>query len=184
MELDDFKTVWKKDDNINITRESLQQRINQVEKSGKKIRRAFVTELTILAVMYLFFIGMIVIFHGQIQSFIYKLVAITLIGFLPLTRLYKSQSRINSINYATDIRSNLLSFLTYYKTTLKWYWWSSIIISALIFIMLFTDKDFLELEIEWKMGICAYILLVLLLARLYLKKGYGQHVKEFENFLK
>lgn len=184
MELDDFKTAWGKDVNTTITRELLQQRINRVEKSGKKIRKAFVVELVILGVMYLFFIGMIIFFHGQIQSFIYKLVAITLIGFLPLTRLYQSQSRINSINYATDIRSNLLSFLTHYKTTLKLYWWSSIIIFVLIFIMLFTDKDFLVLEIEWKIGICAYILIVLLLARLYLKKGYGQHVKEFESFLK
>ena len=81
MELDDFKTAWGKDVNTTITRELLQQRINRVEKSGKKIRKAFVVELVILGVMYLFFIGMIIIFRGEIQSFIYKLVAITLIGF-------------------------------------------------------------------------------------------------------
>jgi hypothetical protein len=141
-------------------------------------------ELVILGAVYLFFVGMIIILHGQVQSFIYKLVAITLIGFLPLARLYQSQSRINSIDYTIDIRSNLRSFLTYYKTTLKWYWRSSIIISVLLFIMLFTDKDFLALKIELKIGICVYILVVLLIARFYLKKFYGRHVREFEIFLK
>ena len=184
MELDDFKTAWSKEAMPALTRESLQQRINRVEKSGKKIRKSFVMELAIYAVIYLFFVVTIIIFNGAIQPFMYKLVAIAFAGFLPTAyRLYQSQAWINSMNYTIDIRSNLLAFLTYYKTSLKWYWWSSIIISVLVFIMFFTDKDFLALGIEWKIGTCAYILLVLFLTRPYLRKVYGRHVQEFEMFL-
>jgi hypothetical protein len=184
MELDDFKTVWSNDSSINMTRESLLQRINQVEKSGRKIRRAFVIELAIIGAIYLFFVAMIIFFNGEIRSFMYKLVVITFIGFLPTAyRLYQSQLWINCMDYSIDIRSNLVAFLTYYKTTLKWYWWSSMIISVLMFIMFFTDKDFLAMPMEWKIGTCVYIILVLLLTRPYLKKVYGRHVQEFEMFL-
>ena len=184
MELDDFKTAWNKGAKLTITRESLQQRINRIEKSGRKIRSAFVVELAIIGVIYLFFIGMIIFFSGQIQSFMYKLVAITFIGFLPTAyRLYQSQRWINSMDYSMDIRSNLLAFLAYYRTTLKWYSWSSIIICALMFIMFFTDEDFLAIGIEWKIGTCGYIILILFLTRPYLKKVYGKQVQEFEMFL-
>jgi hypothetical protein len=184
MELDDFKTAWNKEAKLGMTRESLQQRINQIEKSGRKIRRAFVVELVIIGVIYLFFIGMIIFFSGQIQSFMYKLVVITFIVFLPTAyRLYQSQLWINAMDYSIDIRSNLVAFLTYYRTTLKWYWWSSMIISVLMFIMLFTDDDFLAIGIEWKIGTCANIILILLLTRPYLKRVYGRHVREFEVFL-
>jgi len=184
MELDDFKTAWKKDDKRNITRESLQQRINHIEKSGRKIRRAFIVELAVIGAIFLFFVAMIFLFKEAIQSFMYKLVAITFIGFLPTAyRLYQSQLWINTMDYATDIRSNLLAFLTYYKTTLKWYGWSSLIISALMFIMLFTDEDFLALGIEWKIGTCAYVILIVLLTRPYLRKVYGRHAREYEKFL-
>ena len=185
MELDDLKTAWNEDAKLSITRASLQQRINQIENSGRKIRRAFVVELVIIGAIYLFFVGMIIIFHGEIQSFQYKLVAITSMGFLPAVyRLYQSQQWINAMDYANDIRSNLLAFLTYYKTTLKWYWWSSMIITVLLFIILFTDKDFLAMDVGWKIGTCAYIILVLLLARPYIKKVYGTRIQEIEIFLR
>src|SRR5687767_5976029 len=143
MELDDFKTAWNKDSKLSMTRESLQQRINQIEKSGRKIRRAFVVEMAIIGAICLFFVGMIIFFSGQIQSYMYKLVAILFIGFLPTAyRLYQSQLWINTMDYSTDIRSNLLAFLTYYKTTLRWYLWSSIIVSVLMVLMLFTDENF------------------------------------------
>ena len=184
MELDDFKTAWNNDAKLTITRESLLQRINLIEKSGRKIRRAFVVELAIIGAIYLFFVGMIISFSGQVQSFMYKLVAITFIGFLPTAyRLYQSQRWINSMDYSIDIRSNLLAFLTYYRTTLKWYLWSSMIICVLMFVMFFTDKDFLAIGIEWKIGVCAYIIVVLFLTRPYLRKVYGKHVQEFEMFL-
>ena len=57
-----------------------------------------------------------------------------------------------------DIRSNVLVFLIYYKITLKWYSWSSIIISVLMFMMLFTDEDFLSMGMGWKIGTGAYII--------------------------
>ena len=184
MELDEFKTAWKNDSKLSITRESLQQRINQIEKSGRKIRRAFIVELAIIGAIYLSFVGMIIFFNAAIQSFMYKLVAITFIVFLPTAyRLYQSQLWINAMDYSIDIRSNLLAFLTYYKATLKWYWWSSISISVLMFLMLFTDEDFLAMGIEWKIGTSAYIILVLLLTKPYLKWVYGRHVQEFETFL-
>jgi hypothetical protein len=184
MELEDFKTAWKKDGRLNMTRDSLLKRIDQIEKSGRKIRRAFIVELAVAGAVCLFCVGMIIFFNGQIQSFMYKLVAITFIAFLPTSyRLYQSQLWINAMDYSIDIRSNLLAFLTYYKTTLKWYWWSSIIVSVLMFIMLFTDEDFLAIGVEWKIGTSAYIILVLLLAKPYLKRVYGKHVQEFETFL-
>jgi hypothetical protein len=184
MELEEFKTAWNKESKISITRDSLERRINQIEESGRKIRRAFIVELITLCAIYLFFVGMIIIFHGAVQSFVYKLVAITFIGFLPTVyRLYQSQLWINAMDYANDLRSNLLAFLTYYKTTLRWYGWSSMIISVLMFIMLFTDEDFLALGIGWKIGTCVYVILVLLLTKPYLKKVYGRHVKQFEMFL-
>ena len=184
MELDDFKKVWKKEDRPTITRESLQQRIDQVQKSGKKIRRAFVMEVVIIAVILLFFVGVIIIFDEAMQAFMYKLAVITFLGFLPTAyRLFQSQLWINKMDYGTDIRSNLIAFLTYYRTTLKWYRWSSFIVSILLFIMLFTDKDFLALGIEWQIGTCAYVLLILILTRPYLKKMYGRHVQELESFL-
>lgn len=184
MELDDFKTAWKKEDKLNMTPESLLQRVNQIAKSGRKIRRAFLIELAIIGALYLFFTGIIIFFNERIQSFMYKLVAITFIGFLPIAyRLYQSQLWINTMDYSVDIRSNLLAFLTYYKTTLRWYWWSSVIIIALMFVMLFTDGDFLALGIKWKIGTCTYIILVLLLTEPYLKKVYGRHAQEFDAFL-
>lgn len=184
MELDDFKKSWQKEANPIITRESLHEKINSLEKSGRKIRRAFITELAIVGFIFLFFVVTIFLFNGAIRSFMYKLFAITIIGFLPTAhRLYQSQQWINSIDYSGDIRSNLLAFLKYYKTTLMWYWRSSMIICALIFIMLFTDKDFLALGIEWKIGTCAYGVLILILARPYLRQAFGKHVQEFENFL-
>lgn len=183
MELDDFKTAWNKSDESSVTRESLQQKITRIEKSGRKIHRAFVIELIIVGSIYLFFVGMIIIFNEAIQSFMYKLMLIPLIGFLPtFYRLYQSQRWINSMDYSIDLRSNVLAFLTYYRTTLKWYGWSSMIISVLIVIMLFTDADFLGLGFGWKIGTCAYIIVILLLTKPYLRISYGRHVQEFEMF--
>jgi hypothetical protein len=184
MELDDFKTTWGKDVKSNMTRALLLQKVSRIEKSGRKIRKAVVVEAAIIGVLYLLFIGAIIFFNEQIQSFIYKLIIILSIGFSPIAyRLYQSQRWVNAIDYSADIRSNLVAFLTYYRTTLRWYWWSSVIISALLFVMLFTDEDFLNIPMAWQIGTCAYIVLVLLLTRPYLRNFYGKHVKEFEAFL-
>ncbi len=184
MELDDFKIAWEKDVKSNITRELLLQKINRIEKSGKKIRNTVVGEVILIGVLYLLFLGVILFFNEHMQSFMYKLIIILSVGFSPIAyRLYQSQRWINAIDYSVDIRSNLVAFLTYYRTTLQWYWWSSVIISTLLFVMLFTDEDFLGIPVAWQIGTSAYIVTVLLLTRPYLRNFYEKHIKEFEAFL-
>lgn len=184
MELDEFKVAWKKDVASDITKALLLEKIRRMEKSGKKIRKAVVTETIIVGILYLLFIGVVIFFQEQLQSFMYKLVIIVSVGFSPIAyRLYQSQQWVNAIDYASDIRSNVVAFLVYYRTTIRWYWWSTVIISVLLFVMLFTDKDFLDIPRTWQIGTSVYIMVIVLLTGPYLKKFYGRHVKEFEAFL-
>ncbi len=184
MELDDFKEQWRNIPALPVKKEALQQQVDALEKSGKRIRRVFLVESVIIACIYLFFISAALFFAGKIAPFYYKLVVVIFLGSATTYfRLYKSQRWINSMDYAKDLRSNLTAFLGYYKKTLSVGLWSSYLISVCLFIVLLTDHSFLALETPWKAGVLVYIIVVQLFTVPYIKKVYGKPIRSLELLL-
>ncbi len=186
MELDDFKEKWKSPDIFDpqsVKKEDLQKKIDTIAKSNGGIRKAFLFEVLFMAITYVGFL-LVVIFSSHVQSFIYKLVIVTLLGAVPICyRLYKSQKWLNSIDYAKDIRTNLMAFSVYYKMTLRLYRLISYLVIILLLVLFYTDESFLDLQPWLKISIVSYMFLILLLTGPYINKVYGKRVDSIESFL-
>ena len=98
-------------------------------------------------------------------------------------RLYKAQRMIRAIDYSRDIKSNLIDFMIYYKTTLNLYRWGSYGLLTLMLLIFFMDKSFTDLDFKLQLGIVGYIILVMLLIGPYIRKAYGSKIKSMEAFL-
>lgn len=188
MELDDLKEKWKAT-NIQSTsdeiRLALENRLHAVKRSGRGIRRVFMIEMIIVSAMYLGIIFMILFMGEKMLSYIYKLCAVTLIGSIPgVVRLYKSQKWINSMDYGNDMRSNMIEFTRYFKKSLDIYKWSTYIVVAILFIMMFTDTEFLALSPGFKITMSVYMVLAALFAGPYIRIIYGRKTAAFEDFLR
>ncbi len=188
MELDDFRKFWNQSEmrDASLLKErELLSKLDSYEKSGRSIRKAFLWEMLTIAVIYLGFIFVVIFLREGVESYMYKLVVVTLLGGLPVCyRLYKSQRWINNLDYSQDIKSNLEAFLVYYKTTLRLYQWCSYGTIGLLLILFFTDQAFLELDAALKAAIVIYMILFMLLTGPYIKKVYGNRVGSIEAFLK
>ncbi|ODS86549.1 MAG: hypothetical protein ABS46_01035 [Cytophagaceae bacterium SCN 52-12] len=184
MELDDFKEQWRNIPEAPVKKEALQQQVDALEKSGKRIRRVFMVESMAIACIGLFFVSVVFFFAGNIAPFFYKMVAVIFLGSATTYyRLYKSQRWLNSMDYSKDLKSNLTAFLSYYKKTLSLGLWSSCLISLCLFIVMFTDNFFLALEMPWKVGVIVYIIGIQLFTVSYIKKVYGKPIRAIEPLL-
>ena len=126
----------------------------------------------------------VVFWGGDVKPFMYKLVVITLVAAVPMAyRLYKAQRMIRAIDYSRDIKSNLIDFMIYYKTTLNLYRWGSYGLLTLMLLIFFMDKSFTDLDFKLQLGIVGYIILVMLLIGPYIRKAYGSKIKSMEAFL-
>ncbi len=187
MELDDLKAKWKASGDLQPRveiRQSLERRISEIERSGRGIRTSFLFELMIIFVMYSAFITFVWIFGDRVLGYMYKMVFILGVGFLPaLWRLHKAQKWIRSMDYTRDIQSNIRSFLTFYNRTLVIYKWSSYIVIVALLVMLFSDRDFISLSLYFRVGIVVYMAIAMLLTGPYIRVVYGRKTDAFEKFL-
>ncbi|HZY79428.1 MAG TPA: hypothetical protein VFE50_07895 [Cyclobacteriaceae bacterium] len=187
MELDDLKEKWKTatvQSSVDI-KDVLTKKVSSIKQSGRSIRRVFYIEMAFVAVAYLGFIWLVLAMGDSMFSYMYKLVAATGIATVPVSwRMYKSQRWINSMDYTIDMRSNMVAFLSYYKTTLRWYQWSTYIIILVILVLFFTDGDFIALPYKVKVTAVVYLVAVFLLTEPYIRMVYGKRIAVFENFLK
>ncbi len=191
MELDDFKADWKRSEIVTspvMKEDEIQRRVKAVERSRKGIRMAFLSEMAIVVVIYGLILGIFLVTEAGIQSYMYKIIIVTLLAGIPTYyRLNKSQRWINTIDYSKDVRSNLVAFLAYYKTTLRVYLWSSYGTIIVLFILFFGDDEFMELNIYLKGGIVLYMIVFFLLTGPYIKRVYGggwRRLRGFWNNLK
>lgn len=186
MELDDLKEKWKSSNFNNSKLDVID--FNKVSKSIEKLRKGIrmilIIELCIAFFIYLGFL-LAVLWGGDVKPFLYKLVIISAIGIIPIGyRLYKAQQMIYAIDYSRDIKSNLIDFLVYYKTTLNLYKWGSHALLVLLLLVFFADQSFTELSLKLQFSIAAYIFLVMLLIGPYIRKVYGSKIRSIEAFLK
>lgn len=188
MELDDFKTKWKEVATLGrtaIAKEDLQKMVSALSRSGRGIRLIFILELIFVVGAYSAFGLLVFFFEAKLQPYMYKLVGLTFIATLPICyRLFKSQQWINSIDYSTDIKTNLSAFLRYYKTTLKLYRWSAYFMIPLMIIVLYADTSFRQQGIALNTTIVIYIVVVLMLTGPYVRWAYGRRADSIEAFLK
>jgi hypothetical protein len=185
MELDDLKESWnaRNSNYPPLQTADFQTMIKSIEKSKRGIRGVFFAELCIVLFIYLGFL-LVVFWGGDVKPFMYKLVVISLMGAIPIGyRLYRAQQMMHTLDFSRDIKSNLIGFLVYYKTTLGLYRWGSYALLALLLLVFFTDSSFHELDIAFQYGTAGYILLAMLLIGPYIKKVYGSKVKSIESFL-
>src|SRR5690242_7940603 len=140
MELDDLKEKWKTatvQSPVEI-KDVLTKKISAIESTGKGIRRTFYVEMIFVAVIYSGFLWLVWDMGNAMMTYMYKLVISTAVATVPITwRMYKSQRWINTMDYTIDVRSNMVAFLDYYKTSLRWYQWSTYIIIVVILALFF-----------------------------------------------
>lgn len=186
MELDDLKEKWKtgtfqSHSELKVT---LEQRVSSLERSGRGIRRVFIAEMILVAIIYLAFLLLVWLMAEKVTTYMYKLVAITGIASLPIVwRMYKSQKWVTTMDYSRDIRSNMVEFLRYFKITLRLYQWSTYVIIVLILVMMFTDNDFERLQWKVKMTLVVYLFVLAALTEPYIRIVYGRRITVFEKFL-
>lgn len=188
MELDDLKEKWKASAVPSSTpdiREALEKKISAIRNSGRGIRRVFYIELAVAALSYVVLLLMAIYFGERMLTYMLKLIIITTIGSLPVIwRLYKSQQWINSIDYGQDMRSNMVAFLGYYRTTLKIYQWSCYLVIAITLVVLYFDHDFMALDMKVRIKIIAYMFAVGVLAVPYIWFLYGRRTSAIDAFLR
>lgn len=188
MELDDFKNIWSEADTMEgktLSYERIHQILTSVRRVKKRISNRFKIEIVIALIIYMSFILVVLLYKNDVQLFLYKLVVFTFIFTTPIYfRLYKSIQFLTQVNYGRDIKSNIIEFLTYYKTTLQFYKWSSYSLILVLIVLFFTDASFLELRFELQAIIIFYLLLVLAASGPLIKKFYSRDTKPMEDFLK
>ncbi len=184
MEIDNLKTIWKRQPSVEISQDDLLKKLTLLLRPAQKMRKAYYREAALIVMIFSLFIAIVALCRGQISPFFYKLIAIVFFGISPIIyRFFQLDKSINNIDFSQDIRSNVVWFLAYFRKTLRWYWRCSLVISVFSIIVLFTDKDFLGLPLPWRMGTMAYMGLILFLTKPYLNKNYESKIKEMEDFL-
>jgi hypothetical protein len=186
MELDDLKEKWKSTtfQSPFDLKDTLERRVNAIERSGKGLRQAFWIEMIIIGLIYAGFILTVWFMADRVMPYMYKLVIVTSIAMVPIAwRMYKSQKWINSMDYTKDVRSNMIEFLGYYKLTLRLYQWSTYIIIVIILILFYTDSDFGRLPGGIKTTLVIYLAAIAILTEPYIRVVYGRRITVFENFL-
>ncbi|MEI9917374.1 MAG: hypothetical protein WDO14_01060 [Bacteroidota bacterium] len=188
MELDDLKAQWKAtvvEPSPHEIREALEKKISMLRRSGRGIRRIFVIEIVIVLAMYTGVLLMMWFMRDRVMSYMYKIIIVTAVGSLPVVwRMYKSQRWINTMDYSNDIRSNMIAFLAYYRNTLKLYQWSTYIVVTVLLVLMFSDRNFLELSFALKTITVCYMTAALLLTAPYIRITYGRKTSIFEEFLR
>jgi hypothetical protein len=187
MELDDLKQQWKTatvEPSAGM-KDVLARKVSEMRSSGRGLRTVFYIEMAFVVVIYTGFLWIVLAMGSAVMSYMYKLVIATGIATAPIAwRMYKSQRWINSMDYTQDMRSNMIAFLDYYKTTLRWYQWSSYAIILVIIILFFTDNDFIRLQSGIKFTIVIYLAVIFLLTEPYIRIVYRRRLTVFEDFLK
>ena len=188
MELDDLKEKWKatgvSSSSVDF-RETLEKKVSALRTSGRGIKRVFYFELALAAVTYIFMFGLIWYVGERMMTYMYTIMIITTLGSIPVIwRLYKSQQWINSMDHSQDMRSNVVSFLRYYKTTLRIYQWSCYVVIGICIAAMFLDADFMALTLKLKLSVIGYMVMVALLAPPYIRFVYGRRASAFEDFLR
>lgn len=187
MELDDLKEKWKTAifQSPFELKDTLERRITALESSGRGLRRTFIIEMSIVAIVYAAFILLVWFMADKVMTYMCKMVFITAAATVPIAwRMYKSQKWANSMDYTQDVRSNMVAFLRYYKITLRLYQWSSYIILVVLLLMMFTDNDFVRLPYNVKLTVVIYTGAVFILTEPYIRIVYWRRISVFENFLK
>ena len=188
MELDDLKKQWKETAAApppNAVSEAIEKRLSTFESSGRGIRKTFVVEMTFVALIYIGFFCMMWFLNEGMEAYMYKMVIITAIATVPIVwRLYKAQRWINSMDYTADVRTNIVTFVSYFKKTLLMYEWITYVIMLTIFGILLTDSAFNILPLSIKLLVFGYVLIFTLLTRPYIRFAYGRKLSAFEDFLK
>jgi len=188
MELDDLKEKWRASAVPSSTpdiREALERKISDLRSSGRGIRRVFYIELAVAALGYVVLLLMAIYVGERMMTYMLKIIVVTTVGSVPVIwRLYKSQLWINSIDYGQDMRSNMVAFLRYYKTTLKIYQWSCYLVIAVLLVMLYYDNDFMALDMKIRLKIIVYMLSVGVLALPYIWFLYGRRTSAIDAFLR
>jgi len=187
MELDDLKEKWRASAVPSSTpdiREALERKISALRTSGRGIRRVFYMELAVAALGYIV-LFLMAVYMERMMSYMIKIIVVTTVGSVPVVwRLYKSQLWINSIDYGRDMRSNMLAFLRYYKTTLRIYLWSCYVVTVVLLVLMFLDHSFMALDIKIRIKVIVYMLSVAVLAMPYIWFLYGRRTSAFEAFLR
>lgn len=198
MELDDLKEKWKLAEprsagalrggepryTPDVVKEALARKISALERSGRGIRRMFMMEMIVVIVIYLFFFLVVWVFGEKVMNFLYKLVIVTAIGSIPATwRLYKSQKWITSMDYSSDLRSNMVAFVTYFRTSIRIYKLSSYLVVAILILIMLFDHDFIRLPMTVKIITLAYMIAASLATGPYIRWAYGRRAAVFEDFL-
>jgi hypothetical protein len=186
MELDDLKQTWKTTtfQSPFELKDTLQRRIGEIKSSGRGLRKVFIIEMVIIAIIYIAFMLLVWFVTERVTTYMYKLVGVTSVAMIPIAwRMYKSQKWINSMDYTKDMRSNMIEFLTYYKITLRLYQWSTYAIIVVILILFYTDSDFERLDGNIQMTLVIYLGIVAVFTEPYIRIVYRRRITVFENFL-
>jgi len=188
MELDDLKKQWQMTTPVasaDAVKEAIGKKMLNIERSGRRIKRAFWFEMIFVWVVYFMFLGVMWFFNEHVQPFMYKIVILIGIATIPIVwRLYKMQKRVDTIDYSMDVRSNIIGFVKYYKRSLLIYEWGTYVISAISAIILYLDPAFMALKPNFIWTFFGYMLLVVVITRPYIYYVYGKKVSAFEDFLK
>jgi hypothetical protein len=185
MELDEMKSVWKKDsgETGRPSRDLSQLLMKRISSSKKSIYRIATVEMGFM-VIYLVLAAAAVWYSGGFPSFFYKTIGVITIIAVPVSlRLVQSIRRLSRQDLSLSLTENLEQGLHHLRQSIRWYQVSSYIALVILMVLYFTDEFFLSLSRIWKTGILAYLLFFAVMTAPYLKWLYGRKIREMEGLL-
>lgn len=183
MELDDFKESWKNARYVGKdSTEHDEKKIMEILSSSRKsFRKSLFIESLLSITIYVASIIVFILFGAMIGSYLFKLVIITTIFTIPVYyRMYSSYKFLKKIDYGSDIKSNLLKYLTYHKVSLQIYKWGVYFLVAVLVVVFLLDDTFMKLDFWVKSIIFGYFTFIILITGPLVSFMYGKRLKEIE----
>lgn len=185
MDFDQLKEVWKKAEHLatNDSDKELNLKLQTVTSTQGKIRKYFRFEM-ITAVTAIILFGTVVYFSGDLEPYFYKLLALVVLGSVPLNiRLFLSMKRILGIKYTSQLKKNIILATNHLKSTIRIYYTLVVFTVIALVLMSWWDDYFLQLPLAWQVGVMSYFLIFLIVSMYLIKKFYGGKLKELEELL-
>jgi len=150
------------------------------QKSRRAVRRAFVWELVVIALVYVFAAAVVLVFGRPLRSFQLKIIVLSALGAVPVI--------VGFVRFLAGIRPDLgrsvLDVLDdsirRLRTVIRVYRWAGLGLAAAMAAALWTDAGFRGLPPGWKWGVTAFILATAVLSIPYLRAVYGRRLGELE----
>lgn len=149
--------------------------------SHRAVRRAFVRELVVIALVYAFAAAVVLVFGQPLRSFQLKIIILSVLGAVPVIVLFVRYLAGTRPDLGRSVLEVLDASIRRLRTVIRFYRWAGLGLATLMAAALWTDAGFRGLPPGWRWGVTAFILATAVLSIPYLQAVYGRRLGELED---